>query len=215
MASLYFMRHAQSESNTTPHLIGGRQNSVPLTELGERQAIERGRAMKHQLIKPNIVAISPAVRAQQTARLALGEMNYHGKVYIDPDLQELSQGEFEGQVRDEVWTAEREAEAALLGKDYALPGGESVAALGKRMYAAARRLDGLAQQSEYARSYDHMYLPPHALAVTHEMAIKALVALIEDRDQTWARKTRLPNASLTRITLTERSERVDFLGLTY
>ena len=93
------MRHAQSESNTTPHLIGGRQNSVLLTELGERQAIERGRAMKHQLIKPNIVAVSPAVRAQQTARLALGEMNYHGKVYIDPDLQELSQGEFEGQVR--------------------------------------------------------------------------------------------------------------------
>ena len=114
-----------------------------------------------------------------------------------------------------MWTAEREAEAALLGKDYALPGGESVAALGEGMYAAARRLDRLAQQSEYARSYNHMYLPPHALAVTHEMAIKALVALIEDRDQTWARKTRLPNASLTRITLTERSERVDFLGLTY
>ena len=215
MASLYFMRHAQSESNTTPHLIGGRHNSVPLTELGERQAIERGRAMKHQLIKPNIVAVSSALRAQQTARLALGEMKYHGKVYIDPNLQELSQGEFEGRVREEVWTAEREAEAALLGKDYALPGGESVAALGERMYAAARRLDGLAQQSEYARSYNHMYLPPHALAVTHEMAIKALVALIEDRDQTWARKTRLPNASLTRITFTERSERVDFLGLTY
>ena len=99
MASLYFMRHAQSEFNTTPHLIGGRQNSVPLTELGERQAIERGRAMRHQLIKPNIVAVSPAVRAQQTASLALGEMNYHGKVYIDPDLQKLSQGKFEGQVR--------------------------------------------------------------------------------------------------------------------
>ncbi len=215
MASLDFKRHAQSESTTPPHLIGGRQNDVPLTAFGEEQAVARGQAMKRQLIKPNIVAVSPALRTRDTARLTLGEMKYRGKVYIDPDLQELSQGEFEGQVRDEVWTAEREAEAALLGKDYALPGGESVAALGERMYAAARRLDGLAQQSEYARSYDHMYLPPHALAVTHEMAIKALVALIEDRDQTWARKTRLPNTSLTRITFTERSERVDFLGLTY
>lgn len=215
MASIYFMRHAESASNLSPHLLGGRQNSVGLTELGEQQAVERGRAMKRQLIRPNIVAVSPAVRARETARLALGAMDYRGAVHIDPDLQEVSQGKFEGLPRDEVWTPERLAEIAEQGKEYALPGGESVAQVGERMYRAARKLDALAQQPEYARSYSHMYLPPHALAVTHETAIKALIAHIEGYDQKWVYRTRLANTSLTLITFTERSEHVNYMGLTY
>lgn len=214
MSSVYFMRHAESASNTTPHLIGGRQNGVPLTAFGEEQAVARGQAMKRQLIKPNIVAVSPALRTRDTARLTLGEMQYRGKVYIDPDLQELSQGEAEGQPRSEVWTPERLAQIELLGKEFALPGGESVTALGERMYAAARKLHMLAQQPEYAKNYRGMYLPPQALAVTHETAIKALVALIEGRNQQWVYETRLANTSLTLITFTERSERVNYLGLT-
>ncbi len=215
MASIYFMRHAESASNLSPHLIGGRQNHVGITDWGEQQAVERGRAMKRQLIKPNIVAVSPAVRARETARLALSAMDYRGAVHIDPDLQEVSQGEFEGLPHDEVWTPERLAEIAEQGKEYALPGGESVAQVGERMYRAARKLDALAQQPEYARSYSHMYLPPHTLAVTHETAIKALIAHIEGYDQEWVYRTRLANTSLTLITFTERSEHVNYMGLTY
>lgn len=215
MASIYFMRHAESQSNLRPDLIGGRQNTVPLTPLGEQQAIERGRAMKRQLIRPNIVAVSPAVRARESARLALGEMNYRGKVYIEPDLQELFQGEAEGQPRERVWTEERLAQVAELGKDFALPGGESVRQLGERMYRAARKLSMLAERAENARVYDNIYLPPHGLAITHEMAIKALVAHINDYDQQWAYETRLPNTSVTRITFVDHSERVDSIGLNY
>lgn len=215
MAEIYLLRHAESTSNLRPETIGGRQNSVPLTPLGEEQARARGQAMKRQLMKPNIVAVSPAVRTRETARLALGEMDYHGKVYIEPDLQELSQGEAEGRLRTEMWTDERLAEVAEKGKDFAMPGGESVRQLGERMYRAVRKLNRLASSPQNAHNYEGMYLPPSGLAVTHEAAIKALIALIEDRPQEWVYTTRLANTSLTMISLTERAEKVKFVGLTY
>ncbi len=215
MAQIYFMRHGESLANLNKDLIGGRQNDVTLSGLGEQQSIERGQAMRRQLIKPNAVAVSPAVRTQQTARLALGAMDYHGTVYTDPNLQELSQGDYEGQPSAEVWTPERLAEIAEQGKDFALPGGESVNQLGERMYRAALRLDELVQHPKNARTYHHMYLPPHGLAVTHETAIKALVAHIEGYDQEWVYTTRLANASLTLITFGDRVARVNNIGLTY
>lgn len=214
MAEIYLLRHAESTSNLRPETIGGRQNGVPLTPLGEEQAIARGQSMKRQLIKPNIVAVSPAVRTRETARLALGEMDYRGKVYIEPNLQELSQGEAEGRLRTEVWTDERLAEMAEKGKEFAMPGGESVQQLGQRMYAAVRKLNTLAGLPEYAHNYKGMYLPPSGLAVTHEVAIKALLALIEGRSQEWVYTTRLANTSLTMISLTERAGKVNFVGLT-
>ena len=216
MALLYLLRHGQSQANLHPELIGGRTPETPLSELGVNQAKHAGVYMARMLIRPSLVAVSPAVRTMDTAAYALRQMNYRGRVVIDPAFQELSQGVFEGQSRIETYTPERLEQIAQLGKDFKLPGGESVAEVGERMKIAMHRIDHMVRHTqredasrEAARG---IMLPECGLVVTHETAIKALVAQIKGYDQEWVYKTRLSNASLTRLTVSDSSIILDVLG---
>lgn len=216
MALLYLLRHGQSQANLHPELIGGRTPETPLSELGVNQAKHAGVYMARMLIRPSLVAVSPAVRTMDTAAYALRQMNYRGRVVIDPAFQELSQGVFEGQSRIETYTPERLEQIAQLGKNFKLPGGESVAEVGERMKAAVCRMDNLVrctprEDAAYEAARGIM-LPECGLIVTHETAIKALVAQIKGYDQEWVYKTRLSNASLTRLTVSDSSIILDVLG---
>lgn len=217
MAQLYLLWHGQSSTNTTPERIGGRGNWAPLTELSNEQAAKAGDYMARLLIRPSIVAVSPAERTVQTAAAALKSMNYHGKVYLEPMAQELSQGAAEGLLRTDVWTEERLREVAEQGKDFKLPGAESVNEVGERMLEAVYKLDRLTRQTErpgtHAENARGLYLPECGLMVTHEVAIKALVAHVMDYSQEWVYTTRIPNAALTRITVNGTLIGIDTLGV--
>ncbi len=216
MALLYLLRHGQSQANLHPELIGGRTSETPLSELGANQAKRAGAYMARMLIRPSLVAVSPAVRTMDTAAYALHQMNYRGRVVIDPAFQELSQGVFEGQPRIETYTPERLEQIAQRGKNFKLPGGESVAEVGERMKAAVCRMDNLVrctprEDAAYEAARGIM-LPECGLIVTHETAIKSLVARIKGYDQEWVYRTRLPNASLTRLTVNGDAIILDMLG---
>lgn len=211
MAQLYYLRHGQSEANLRPDIIGGRTNSAELSELGIEQAKRAGQYLARLHVQPSLVAVSPAVRTLSTASYALAEMGYCDDVKIMPELQELSQGDCEGLPRVEVYTDERLEEIARLGKDFKLPGAESVNELGDRMYAASLAIDAIATRRGGYETLS-MHLPAAALVVTHETAIKALVAKLQDRSQQWVYETKLPNASLSRISFLDGKARVDYLG---
>ena len=211
MSQLYFLRHGESEANLRPDLIGGRTNEAKLSPLGETQARRAGKYLLTMMIHPSIVHVSPAVRTLRTAELALGELDYHGRVVIDPRIQELSQGLSEGLPRVDVYTPEVLAQITEQGASFKLPGGESVEELGERMYEASRTID---QAAERIGGFEtkYMHLPVSALIVTHETAIKALVARTKHFSQHWVYETHLPNASLTRMNMLDGRLQIDYLG---
>lgn len=203
-------------ANLRPDLIGGRTNETALSPLGEEQAKVVGRYIHRLLVHPLVAVSSPAVRTRRTLRLALREANSALPIYLNDDLQELSQGAAEGQPRSDVYTDEVMVALRASGKDFKLPGGESMNEVGLRMYGAMLAIDHLTLQAERQRDHEAplhgMYLPPAALVSTHETAIKSLVAHIKDLPQSWVHQTRLSNASITRLTVLDSHIMVDYLG---
>jgi len=134
MTELYFIRHAESQANAQPHIIGGRSNHSPITEKGVEQAKQLGRHFLEKDIIPTQVFASPAVRTLQTARYTLRTMGVKLTPKIDGDLQEIDQGDWVGQNRHETYNEATLREIQRLGKDFKAPGGESMNEGGERMF---------------------------------------------------------------------------------
>ncbi|NCU37488.1 histidine phosphatase family protein [Candidatus Saccharibacteria bacterium] len=205
MATIHLLRHGQSQANTHPERIGGRTPHALLTADGEQQAQRAGEYMKYNQMKPSYAVVSPALRTLRTASLALGELDYHGKVKITSAVHEVSQGEVEGQLREHVYTQKKLDAIARLGKDFSHPGGESVREVGARMLAAVYAVDKQLQcnYQEHASG----------LIVTHETAIKALIAHVKGYSQEWVFHTRLANASLTTLQIDGTNISFDTIGV--
>jgi len=97
--NLYEIRHGQTKYNEENKTVGGRSNDLPLDDLGSLQAVTLGKQLLKAGIWPDVVRTSPARRAQDTARLALSVMGCTLEPIIDPNLQEQSQGLWEGRSR--------------------------------------------------------------------------------------------------------------------
>lgn len=125
--TLYLLRHGQTEWNAQGRLQG--RLDSPLTPLGQEQARRQA-----QLIAPLPVDMacfsSPAGRAVQTARLALGGRGFRQ----DERLAEIDVGGFAGQRLPEIQAAHPEIFAGG-GLDWydRTPGGEDFAALRARV----------------------------------------------------------------------------------
>ena len=100
------IRHAESEANTAPELVGGRSNHVRLTPLGRAQAKALGQRLKHVLANPNVsLHSSSAQRTQETALFAVEcdlnvragaphaavDRRLNGRLRVSDELLELSQ----------------------------------------------------------------------------------------------------------------------------
>jgi len=147
---LYLVRHGRTAHNATRRLLG--RLDVPLDELGERQAESLGQV--DFLHRAASVVTSPLGRARQTAA-ALGP-----EVTVEPEWAEIDYGIYDGAELDSVGDLWREWGTDL---SYTPEGGESIAALGKRIRGACEAL------WEQARSED-------VVVVTHVSPIKAAMA---------------------------------------
>lgn len=103
-ARIDLMRHAESAMNLMPHLIGGRSNTTPLTQHGQETALAAGRRLAQTGYQPTALYSSPAVRTLHTAQLLNEAAGWALEIRVDDRLQELSQGDAEGQPRDQWWT---------------------------------------------------------------------------------------------------------------
>ena len=132
--TFYLLRHAESQMNTNTHLVGGRSNETPLTQKGIAQSRKLGLYLLERKITPGKVFTSPARRTQETACHSLGQMGTNIDPIISDEIQELGQGRAEGTPRIDVYTPEVLAQIENLGKDFKLPGGESMNDVGTRMH---------------------------------------------------------------------------------
>ncbi len=174
---LFVVRHGQTAANAAGQLLG--RADVPLTDTGRRQA----QALAAAVGPVDRVISSPLQRARDTAA-AFGR-----PVEIDERWTELDYGEYDelplGDVPSEMWQKWRG------DAEFAPPGGESLASVGRRVRAACADLAAAAAEAD-------------VVVVSHVSPIKAAVAWTLDvgDDVTWRMFVGI--ASITRIAVTDR-----------
>lgn len=197
---LHCVRHGESIHNAEGRIQG--QLDVPLSDFGRRQ----GEAIAAALAELPIDAIyaSPLQRALETAQIVARRLNL--PIQIDPRLQEINVGVFQGRLRSEVAELYPDAFARWTAgePDFVIPGGESRRALQERGCDALREIAGAGHE--------------HAAVIAHgRLLVVALAALVPI--PAGAATPSLENASITTIrhdgdgrwTLTDYN-RVDHLG---
>lgn len=199
---LYLIRHAETVMNTNPHLVGGRSNETPLTEHGVLQA----RFLGANLLRKNILAdaafTSPARRTKATGIYAHLAMAIYPPIYIEDEIQELSQGPWEGRLRSETYTDEVMTNILRLGKDFKLEGGESMNEVGVRMHNWA--LDRFGSGGDFGPGRYYVY--------THGGAIKYLASHLLDWNHAHTYATEIDNTSVSLFTLTGNQLEVAYLN---
>jgi len=113
-------------------LIAGRSEDAELTDRGCNDAFDAGKKLARRGTVPDLVVSSSAVRCVQTAELLLAAMRLARPIHKTDQLLEMDHGDFVGLDRREVYTDEIKRQIKLHGKNFALPGGESMNDVGKR-----------------------------------------------------------------------------------
>ena len=136
----YLVRHGQSLSNSEGRVQG--RADVPLSPLGVRQAAALADWCRRCAADVEEIWSSPLDRARATAAPIAAALGL--PLQVAPDLAELHAGIFQGHLWEDLETR-FPAEVARWRSgdaDYAIPGGESRAALADRGRAALEALAG-------------------------------------------------------------------------
>ena len=169
---LIVVRHGRTEENRARRLLG--RLDVDLDDVGRAQAA----ALAEHVGPVDRVITSPLSRTRQTAAA------WNVPVEVDERLIELDYGDLDGVPLDEIppetWAAWRADPA------FAPPGGESLAALGRRVRSACEDLRPLASDG-------------NVVVVTHVSPIKAAVAWALGVADDVAWRMFVAPASITRI----------------
>ncbi|KRA72761.1 phosphoglycerate mutase [Lysobacter sp. Root667] len=136
-------RHGETPWNAEGRYQG--QEDIPLSPIGEAQAIALGERLREVAITRAVA--SPLVRARRTAELALGPARA-ATLQLDPGLMEIAHGTWEGLLASEI--RERDGERLQAWRDtpdaVLMPGGESIQHVLDRAWPAfARAAEGLGE----------------------------------------------------------------------
>ncbi len=179
------LRHAEAEGNAAGQTQG--RIDHPLTERGRRQAQAAAGALAHY--RPAALYCSPATRARETAAAVGGPLGLEAAV--DERLHELDHGDLDGQtiaeIRDEYADFIERWRDGDIG-DLRFPGGETMREAQARMLAA---LDEIATRHGSEDGFTEVAV------VSHNLALKALLARVIGVPLAAARRLELGLASLT------------------
>ena len=168
-----FIRHAKGTHMLNPDLIAGRSLDATLTDEGEIQADAKGKELLHRGILPDYVASSTAERCRQTAKRILAAMNIASPIDLTEDLLEMDQGNFVGRLRADIYGNDViQQEIRKWGKDFKLPGAESMNEVGTRGTDWLRTKEGLWAEKKLS-----------VVAIAHAGLITHTVGQIENWDQ--------------------------------
>merc|ERR1719263_2705899 len=183
------VRHGECEMNLeVADKVGGRASASPLTAKGEAQASKLGRWLRSRGVRFDRVVASTAVRATRTAQLMLAELENPPQLELEASLEEMSQGEWEGQPRSECYNAKTVAEINADPRGFAAPGGESKADVEARAVQAIEK---------YARAGERTCI------VNHGIVAKCFLRHVLQSDWASLHEVGLENTGLMRFTRKE------------
>lgn len=174
MLYLYFTRHGETIWNTQSRMQG--RLDSPLTEKGLQQA--RQLATQLQAVPLDLVWSSPAPRAMKTVEQILAPRSQPISVRVDERINEMNLGDWEGLSVDEARAADpSNLQAFLYEPQKFRPAGEgeSFRQVMDRMADFLRDMEN-ASQSCCQNGQDQ-----HWLIVSHNITLKALLALMQGR----------------------------------
>ena len=180
--NLILVRHGQTSLNRDGRIQG--INGLPLTALGREQAHATARALAAAL--PLLLYSSPVARAMETAEIISKALEIPIKARVG--LKELDAGELDGLTGQEMrqrypdFSAAWDSDASTAK----MPGGESLAQVQKRAWAAVQ---GLAQR----------HPKDTVVAVTHSFTIQTIVCRVLGMPLHNAKRRRLNVGSITRL----------------
>lgn len=125
MASLTLIRHGQSTYNSANLFTG--DADVPLTAMGEAEAMEAGKKLKD--LKYNIAYTSMLLRAQETLQIILAEIKQTSiPVIKNAALNERRYGNLQGLNKAATAARYGDAQVAIWRRSFTVrpPGGESL-----------------------------------------------------------------------------------------
>lgn len=187
MITFYFIRHAESMGNVNNHLIGGQSNHYPLSDRGIHQSHLLGGRLRRDGYSFDHVFCSPAVRAQETCRIACEAMGIPAATIQATDqILELSQGDWEGQERKKIYTSEVVAEIQKDTHNFKAPNGESHLEVENRMY------DWMEKTAKALGDKDAT-----VAAFSHGFAIRTLVRKVMNYPASSTSQTMIHNTSIT------------------
>ena len=179
------VRHGECEMNLeVADKVGGRASASPLTAKGEAQASKLGRWLRSRGVRFDRVVASTAVRATRTAELMLAELEDPPQLELEATLEEMSQGEWEGQPRSECYNAKTQAAIDADPRGFAAPGGESKADVEARAVQAIEK---------YARAGERTCI------VNHGIVAKCFLRHVLQSDWASLHEVGLENTGLMRF----------------
>ncbi|XP_077212145.1 phosphoglycerate mutase family protein [Tasmannia lanceolata] len=117
-----------------PDLVAGRWPAAGLTVIGKRQARALAVFLKSQGVRFDAVYSSPLDRARETAGSVCQELNFSEEQIQSSDaLIEMSQGQWEGCLRSEIYTPDIISLIDRSQPDFSPPSGESLRQVEFRM----------------------------------------------------------------------------------
>lgn len=190
---LYLIRHAESEANTLPHLIGGRSEEVDITEKGRLQARLLNARLKAEGFKFDSIYSSTFKRAISTCDLGTYGIFPWDEVVFSDQLVEMSQGEWEGEERTKIHTDPVLIEMNSKGKFY-IPGngtGESQRMIERR--ASNWFEDEVMYNPKYQEAKSSIAI------FTHGQWIRAFLHYVMNHNDRLMHRIKIDNTSITRL----------------
>lgn len=188
MLSIYLLRHAETDYNADNKFVGGRSNHLSLSAKGEKQAVEIGKVLGDSNIRFDKVFCSIANRTQKTLEIILSQAHITNEpIILSEEIQELSQGDWEGKPRSEIYTPERLLEINSNQWLFKAPNGESQKDVEERML------------SFISNNIINRYSEGKYLIVGHGVAFKCLLRGILNISTLTAYKLLIENTSLTKL----------------
>lgn len=161
---------------------------MELSIKGKIQAKEIGELLNQSDIQFDKVFCSIANRTRQTLDIILSQANItNNPITYSEEIQELSQGDWEGKLRSEIYTTERLAEINSNQWLFKAPNGESQKEVEERM------------MSFIENNIISQYSEGNFLIVGHGMAFKCLLRGILDIPSKMAYKLLIDNVSMTKL----------------
>ncbi|WP_195973056.1 histidine phosphatase family protein [Clostridium thermobutyricum] len=190
MVTVYLTRHGQTEWNLEKRLQG-RGNSH-LTKFGIDRAKELSKRMED--IKIDKIYTSPIERAYKTAQIIKG--NKDVEIIKEDGLMEMSFGDYEGRITDEVKKENPDWDINLImngNEEIKAPNGESLREVRERVRVA---MDSILKKND----------GKSILLVAHGVTIKALLHYFKDDSFSEV----MGQATLTKIIVDEDNFKIEF-----